>query len=101
VGFTPQLTTAVWMGNPNKQDSMRNVGGIRVTGGSYPAKTWGAFMSVALQGQAAENFAEPDLSVFGKSKPVKVPKQAGGAVTTVKRPTTTTVPADTQQNGPA
>jgi 1A family penicillin-binding protein len=91
VGFTPQLVTAVWMGNPNKQDSMRNVGGIRVTGGSYPARTWNAFMKDALAGQPALKFVEPDLSSFGKPKPVKVPKQVMGGSTSARRtPTSTT-----------
>ncbi|MDP9441293.1 MAG: penicillin-binding transpeptidase domain-containing protein, partial [Actinomycetota bacterium] len=78
IGFTPQLSTAVWMGNPNKQDSMRNVGGIRVTGGSYPAATWGAYTAEALAGQPALKFPEPDLRAFGKTKRVKVSKEAGG-----------------------
>ncbi len=78
IGFTPQLSTAVWMGNPNKQDSMRNVGGIRVTGGSYPAAAWGAYTAEALAGQPALKFPEPDLRAFGKTKTVKVSKEAGG-----------------------
>jgi 1A family penicillin-binding protein len=94
VGYTPQLVTAVWMGNPNKQDSMRNVGGIRVTGGSYPARTWRAFMSGALEGLPSVPFAEADLGEFGKAKAVKVPKQVGGSAPARRpRPTTTTVPA--------
>ncbi|MBW3614769.1 MAG: penicillin-binding protein, partial [Actinobacteria bacterium] len=87
IGFTPQLSTAVWMGNPNKQDSMRNVGGIRVTGGSYPAATWGAYTAEALEGQPVLKFPEPDLRAFGKTKTVKVSKEAGGkgSTTTVKK----------------
>ena len=91
VGFTPQLVTAVWMGNPNKQDSMRSVGGIRVTGGSYPARTWNAFMSAALAGQPSIPFLDADLDEFGKSKAVKVPKQVGGGRPARKPTTTTTV----------
>lgn len=82
IGFTPQLSTAVWMGNPDKQDSMRNVGGIRVTGGSYPAVTWGAFMAEALEDQPTMKFAEPDLRAFGKIKTVKVPKSVSGSSVT-------------------
>lgn len=44
VGFTPYLTTAVWMGNPDEREPMRGVGGLgSVTGGSFPARAWGAF----------------------------------------------------------
>jgi penicillin-binding protein 1A len=97
VGFTPQLSTAVWMGNPNKQDSMKNVGGIRVTGGSYPAAVWGAYMTEAMAGVPVLKFTEPDLKAFGKAKTVKVPKEVGGGSgpPTTKKPTETTLaPSD-------
>ncbi|MEM7094326.1 MAG: transglycosylase domain-containing protein [Actinomycetota bacterium] len=45
VGFTPQLATAVWMGNPEARVEMENVGGRNVTGGSFPAEAWGQFMN--------------------------------------------------------
>ena len=45
VGFTPQLATAVWMGNPEARVEMTNVGGRNVTGGSYPSQAWGQFMN--------------------------------------------------------
>ena len=59
VGYTPQLVTAVWMGAPVGRIPMRNVGGINVTGGSYPAKVWHEFMQKALEGQEVLQFAEP------------------------------------------
>ena len=44
VGFTPYLATAVWMGNPDARVPMLGVGGLgSVTGGSFPARAWGAF----------------------------------------------------------
>jgi len=45
VGFTPQLATSVWMGNPQERVEMRGVGGRNVTGGSFPAQAWGQFMT--------------------------------------------------------
>ena len=92
VGYTPELSTAVWMGNPAEQDSMRNVGGIRVTGGSYPATVWGAYMTEAFKGTPAGRFAEPNLSAFGKAQAVKLSKESGASsggpvktTTTVRR----------------
>ena len=41
VGYTPQYATAVWMGATVGQVPMRSVGGISVTGGSYPARIFG------------------------------------------------------------
>jgi penicillin-binding protein 1A len=56
VGYVPQLATAVWMGSPEASVEMTNVGGIRVTGGSYPARIWQAFMGPALEGEEKINF---------------------------------------------
>ncbi len=44
VGFSPYLVTAVWMGAPAERVPMSNVGGIRVMGGTYPARIFRAFM---------------------------------------------------------
>jgi len=59
VGFTPQLATAVWMGDPAGEVPMRNVGGIQVVGGTYPARIWGAFMNAALAGRPVVGFPLP------------------------------------------
>jgi penicillin-binding protein 1A len=48
VGYTPRLTTAVWVGYPNAQIEMLSVHGIRVAGGTFPATIWRLFMSPAL-----------------------------------------------------
>jgi penicillin-binding protein 1A len=56
VGWTPQLTTAVWVGFPNKLVPMTSdYNGAPVEGGTYPAIIWRNFMVQALQILAAEN----------------------------------------------
>jgi len=40
VGFTPYLTTAVWMGFPDSNASMPRIYGQEQFGGLYPAKAW-------------------------------------------------------------
>jgi membrane peptidoglycan carboxypeptidase len=62
VGFTPQLTTAVWMGDPNALTPMTNVNGISVFGGTYPARIWAAVMKGALATVAPQDFPAPDRS---------------------------------------
>ncbi len=62
VGYTPTLATAVWMGSPTAYDSMRNVGGITVYGGTYPARIWHEFMAAALGDGPAVGFPAPDPS---------------------------------------
>jgi penicillin-binding protein 1A len=59
VGYTPQLAVAVWMGNPNSQESMYNVQGQRVSGGSFPAQVWHDFMAVAVANQEALDWPRP------------------------------------------
>lgn len=55
VGYTPQLATAVWVGNDNY---FRRLGG-GVTGGVYAAPIWRSFMSKALSGTPVEYFTSP------------------------------------------
>jgi penicillin-binding protein 1A len=71
VGYAPQLATAVWMGSPVGNVPMRNVGGIRVFGGTYPARIWGAYMAQALDGLPVETFTEPDPSQIPAGKFIK------------------------------
>jgi penicillin-binding protein 1A len=59
VGYTPYLSTAVWMGDPDAQVPMTNVHGIKVTGGSFPAVMWRKFMYTADQDYPLEQFAAP------------------------------------------
>ncbi|MGV3759167.1 MAG: transglycosylase domain-containing protein, partial [Actinomycetota bacterium] len=48
VGYSPQLSTAVWVGHPTGRVPMRDVNGVRaVTGGSIPAQIWRDVMAAA------------------------------------------------------
>lgn len=79
-GFTPQLVTSVWMGDPaSEAASMSDVNGIVVYGGTYPAEIWHTFMSAALAGQPAESFPQPDLSVLPPPRYV-YPSYAPGTI---------------------
>jgi len=62
-GYTPHLSTAVWMGDPDAQVEMDNVHGIRVTGGSFPAEMWHKFMYAADRDYPEEEFTEPEVLV--------------------------------------
>ncbi len=54
VGYVPQLSTAVWIGNDNYAP-MRS----GTTGGTYAAPVWRDFMQQALANTPAENFKRP------------------------------------------
>jgi penicillin-binding protein 1A len=60
VGYTPQLSTAVWMGHRDDQRSMGTVKGVSgVTGGTWPAATWQAYMKRALDKAPIVPFNQP------------------------------------------
>jgi penicillin-binding protein 1A len=60
VGYTPQLSTAVWMGHRDGNRSLGSFKGVReVTGGSFPAATWQAFMKRALDKKPIVKFNQP------------------------------------------
>ena len=60
VGFTPRLATAVWVGYPNDRTEMSTLYlGGPVTGGSYPALIWGAYMRAA-KGSFCGAFPAPE-----------------------------------------
>jgi len=75
VGYTPQLATAVWMGSP-----VGNVPMGGVTGGSFPAAIFGAFMRGALEGAPVETFEAPDPKALGGSGFISDPPQARGRI---------------------
>ncbi|MBA3654045.1 MAG: transglycosylase domain-containing protein [Actinobacteria bacterium] len=95
VGGTPQLVSAVWMGDPRRQTPMLNVGGIRVAGGTYPARIWGAFMGAALQNQPALRFPAPDPKLIPHGKSV-LGADINASTTVPTGGTTTLLPPVTQ-----
>jgi penicillin-binding protein 1A len=58
-GYTPDLTTAVWVGYTRGEIPMENVHGIAVSGGSFPATIWRLYMERALAARPAASFREP------------------------------------------
>jgi penicillin-binding protein 1A len=65
-GYTPQLAAVVWVGHPRGRVPMRDVHGIEVAGGTFPAKIWGQFMQQALDGTEAADWAQPSGSIDWK-----------------------------------
>lgn len=58
-GYTPNLSTTVWVGFPNAQIEMRSVHGISVAGGTFPAMIWHDFVVPALGNSPVRSFALP------------------------------------------
>jgi len=59
VGYTPDLSTAVWMGYQAGEIPMENVHGIAVSGGSFPAQIWRLLMERTIGLRPAREFPEP------------------------------------------
>ena len=110
VGFTPYLTTAVWMGNASEPIEMRNVGGLSsVTGGTFPAQMWGAFNNEYHQGKPVKPFTPPEPPTRGGrdlrttqqltrasgcgAEPLTIDSDGDGRLDMCAPPTTTTLPA--------
>jgi membrane peptidoglycan carboxypeptidase len=61
VGFTPALSTAIWMGySDSNTKSLRNIKGVGIVyGGTIPASTWKDYMGQALKNAPPADFPKP------------------------------------------
>jgi membrane peptidoglycan carboxypeptidase len=59
VGYTPSLSTAVWVGTTGGDEPLVNQWGGPVYGAGIPADIWKATMDGALRGTASETFPTP------------------------------------------
>jgi len=67
--YTPQLAASVALFRDDATQSLKGVGGLAtVTGGSFPARIWTAFMKGALKGEPTLDFPAP--SNIGGLEPV-------------------------------
>jgi penicillin-binding protein 1A len=69
-GYTPEYSTVVWMGYPNKRVSMTDVHGEPQQGGALPAEIWHDYMS-GVVGTHCVEFPQPTEPIayrpfFGK-----------------------------------
>jgi membrane peptidoglycan carboxypeptidase len=108
VGFTPYLSTAVWIGSTADNFEVR-IGGRGITGGSYPAEIWGRYMRAWHNGLETVDYEDPPTTRAGKYLQLdrKVDRAGGssssssstsrrrpsGTTRTTSGATTTTVPA--------
>ncbi len=65
VGFTPDLSTAVWIGNDEGGD-LRGM-----TGGDMPAHLWGEFMSQTLRNSPVQYFVRPPGTIIPPEPVIK------------------------------
>ncbi|WUP48789.1 penicillin-binding protein [Micromonospora globbae] len=56
IGYTPQLATAVWVGNVKERKPLKMKDGTRISGSNLPGEIWERFMDEALKGEEKEPF---------------------------------------------
>lgn len=77
VGYTPQLSVAVWVGYPDRlQPMLTEFRGDPVAGGTYPALIWRTFMKSALELLEEEPQAFPEPS-YGWTAPIRIAVRDG------------------------
>jgi len=64
VGYTPDMSTAVWVGHPEENIRMERLRGLLVQGGTYPAMIWKSFMQEALKDIPVTDFTFPSDPTF-------------------------------------
>jgi penicillin-binding protein 1A len=120
VGYTPTLSTSVWMGRKNTEDptkgaSLYGIDGVGIVfGGTLPAATWQNYMTQAMAKVPVTNFNQPaplspvtnaldtrlrgGISPGRQQYPVVVggggPYAYGPAAPVATAPTTTTLPRE-------
>ncbi|MDQ1694968.1 MAG: hypothetical protein QOJ03_321 [Frankiaceae bacterium] len=113
IGFTPQLSTAVWYGNTNRKKPV-TADGQQLYGGMLPAQTWQQMMEGALSGKPVESFPPPahvgsnegnasptpSKSPTGSSTPSSTPTSATPTITVSPTPTPTILPSKSPTPSP-
>ncbi len=105
VGFSRDLATAVWMGAIEGNVPMNRVGGRSVTGGSYPARIFGAYMTGYEKDRPAEPFPTPPVrkpsgKMLEVDKSVDLAGSASRSRSSTRTRSTTTIRRSTSTSAP-
>ncbi len=102
-GYVPQLQAAVGLyrsGKGGKELPMENLPNAgNITGGTYPARIWTAYMKAALKGTKVVPFPEP-AGINKNADPPKPTTTAPPTTATSAPPTTTSAPPTTTSAPP-
>jgi len=101
VGYVPQLSTAVWVGYPDRHVSMRDIHGRTVFGGTFPAKIWADAMRPVVAGLPAQPLftASPDELSLHPLDTTIPPATPPSVSTTSTASTTSSLPPTTAPGG--
>jgi membrane peptidoglycan carboxypeptidase len=99
VGYTPSLSTAVWVGTVGDNEPLVNKWGGPVYGSGVPSDIWKATMDGALKGTSSESFPKP-AAVGGYAGAPVAPPAPSPPQFTVIQPTIQVAPGITIPIGP-
>jgi membrane peptidoglycan carboxypeptidase len=100
VGYTPSLSTAVWVGTVSGDKPLVNKGGGPVYGSGLPSDIWKATMDGALKGTTTESFPKPGSIGGFAGAPAAPPPPPPMPQMTVIQPTIEVAPGITIPIGP-
>jgi penicillin-binding protein 1A len=101
-GFTPALSTTVWIGYPQGEIPMRSVHGISVSGPTFPATIWHLFMKRAVYyAPFPKEFPTPKTSPVWRSRTLQYAMTGGyyDPDWSSSAPQTTTTTSDDSADG--
>jgi membrane peptidoglycan carboxypeptidase len=104
IGYTPQLSTAVWLGNSNRHKPVVS-NGSEVFGGDIPARIWQQMMNATLSGKPVLQFPTPATvgTIQNSAKPTPSKTATPTATATPTKtgaPTPTVTPTLSPTHGP-
>ncbi|WP_204808770.1 transglycosylase domain-containing protein [Mycobacterium riyadhense] len=100
VGYTPSLSTAVWVGTVKGDEPLETASGAAVYGSGLPSDIWKATMDGALKGTQNETFPKPTEIGGYAGVPAPPPPPPVPPSETVIQPTVEVAPGITIPVGP-
>lgn len=92
VGYTPSLSTAVWVGTVQGNEPLETASGTAIYGSGLPSDVWKATMDGALKGTVNETFPKPTEIGGYAGVPAPPPPPAAPPSETVIQPTVEVAP---------
>ena len=100
VGYTPSLSTAVWVGTVQDNVPLVTASGAEVYGSGLPSDIWKSTMDGALKGTSNETFPKPSEIGGYAGVPAAPPPPPAPPAVTVIQPTIEVAPGITIPVGP-
>jgi membrane peptidoglycan carboxypeptidase len=83
VGYTPSISTAVWVGDP-ANSAIKDARGADIFGRGLPGQIWQRFMNAYLQGTPLETF--PPFKLIGPPPPQQAESAQSSAASRTRQP---------------